>query len=152
MNIEESLDQEMELDRAKELYITLIGMNYHYGMEPLVLGSLIYCEKEPGNKIDGEAIRALLPMLGTVAYLANSSHTVVHGTHSAGRIYDKVGQGFYVRILFRTERQVICRVEDDAPELLRMELTSQMLSLPEVLPKVKDRPAVGKDPSRQKLR
>lgn len=142
----------MELDRAKELYITLIGMNYHYGMEPLVLGSLIYCEKEPGNKIDGEAIRALLPMLGTVAYLANSSHTVVHGTHSAGRIYDKVGQGFYVRILFRTERQVICRVEDDAPELLRMELTSQMLSLPEVLPKVKDRPAVGKDPSRQKLR
>ncbi len=142
----------MEITSAKDLYITLTGMNYHYGMEPLVLGSLIYCEKEPGNKIDGEAIRALLPMLGTVAYLANSSHTVIHGTHSAGRIYDKVGQGFYARILFRTDRQVICRVEDEAPELLRMELTSQMLSLPGVLPDLKGRPAVGKDPSRQKYR
>lgn len=125
----ETKDVDNKMNQS-ELYITLSGMNHHYGMSPLVPGSLVYCEKEPSNQFDQEAIRAILPILGTVAYVANSSYTVVQGTYSAGRIYDKVGTGFYARILFRTDKQVICRIEGDDQDLLQMELTSQMMDLP----------------------
>ena len=42
-------------------------------------------------KIVTEAIRAELPGLGKVGYVANSTHTVVGNCCSAGRLYDKIG-------------------------------------------------------------
>ena len=42
-------------------------------------------------KIVAEAIRAELPGLGKVGYVANSTHTVVGNCCSAGRLYDKIG-------------------------------------------------------------
>lgn len=117
-----------------QMYITISGMNHYFGMEPFVLGGLIYCEKEPGNQVDQEAIRAILPILGTVGYVANSSFTVIQGTYSAGRVYDKVGDGFFARVMFCTEKQIICRVETDKPDLLQMELTAQMMELTAVDP------------------
>lgn len=113
------------------IYFSISGVKNYFGMEPFVIGSLFYCEKEPNNKFDQEAIRAMLPIFGVVGYVANSTYTVIQGTHSAGRLYDKVPHRFFGRVMFRTDKQVICRLEMEAPELLSMELAGQMVDLPE---------------------
>ena len=115
----------------ESLYFSISGIKNYFGIEPFVIGSLFYCEKEPNNKYDQEAIRAVLPLIGVVGYVANSSGTVVKGTFSAGRLYDKVPNRFFGRVMFHTDKQVICRLETDQPDLLAMELTGQMVALPE---------------------
>ena len=122
------------MDELKNpLYFSISGVKNYFGMDPFIIGSLFYCEKEPSNKYDVEAIQAILPIIGIVGYVANSYYTVVQGTYSAGRLYDKVPQGFFGRVMFHTDKQVICRVETDHPDLLAMELTSQMVHLPEFM-------------------
>lgn len=118
-------------EMKESLFFSISGVKNYFGMDPFVIGSLFYCEKEPSNKHDVEAIQAILPIIGVIGYVANSSYTVVQGTFSAGRLYDKVPKRFFGRVMFHTDKQVICRVEPDHPDLLAMELTSQMVHLPE---------------------
>ena len=110
------------LRKEQELYVTVTGFCHYYEKKPFAIGNLIRCRKEPDNCHDAEAIKCTLPMLGTVGYIANSTHTVAGGTMSAGRIYDKVDEKFYVRVMFTTNSKVICRVENDCREELEREL------------------------------
>ena len=72
-------------------YVTLTGLNYRFGTAPFQVGQKVKLVKEPENECDREAIRAELPGLGKVGYVANSTHTVVGNCCSAGRLYDKIG-------------------------------------------------------------
>lgn len=72
-------------------YVTLTGLNYRFGTQPFTVGQKVKLVKEPENDFDREAIRAELPGLGKVGYVANSTHTVLGDCYSAGRIYDKIG-------------------------------------------------------------
>ena len=47
---------------------------------------------------------------GKVGYVGNSCRTVAKGTKSAGRIYDKVGDKFFVKVCFVTGGLVIAEV------------------------------------------
>ena len=109
----------------RELYVTVTGFGHYYDDRPFAIGNLIRCRKEPENRYDCEAIRCILPGLGTVGYIANSVGTVAGGTMSAGRIYDKVDEKFYIRVMFTTCSKIICRVERGNQELLRRELEDQ---------------------------
>lgn len=71
-------------------YVTLTGLNYRFGTQPFTVGQKVKLVKEPENDFDREAIRAELPGLGKVGYVANSTHTVLGDCYSAGRIYDKI--------------------------------------------------------------
>ncbi|MEA5010537.1 MAG: HIRAN domain-containing protein [Angelakisella sp.] len=110
----------------KQHYVTITGFKHYYGVQPFEIGNLIRCEKEPRNPYDCEAIRALLPMIGTVGYLANSVGTVAGGTMSAGRVYDRVPRRFYVRVCFITQTKIICRLESGNPKRWENELQHQM--------------------------
>ncbi len=94
-------------------YVTITGFKHYYDLTPFRIGGLIRCSKDVDNPHDGEAIRCSLPHLGTVGYLANSPSTVAGGTYSAGRIYDRVPERFYVRVCFTTFTKVICRLETE---------------------------------------
>ncbi len=101
-----------------EQYITIVGFGNYYDIRPFSIGTQILCEKEPDNAHDSEAIRAVLPVLGTVGYVANSVHTKANGTRSAGRIYEQVGDKFLVRVAFTTRTKVIAKIEQaDVKEL-----------------------------------
>ena len=68
-------------------------------------------QKEPDNKYDHEAIRATVPGLGVIGYVANSVSTVLGESYSAGRLYDKIGdeaEGKIVRILPEALLCVLC--------------------------------------------
>ena len=110
----------------KENYVTITGSCHYYGLKPFAIGHVIRCQKEPSNAFDSEAIRCSLPMIGTVGYVANSPRTTAGGTMSAGRVYDRVGRRFYLRVLFTTSTKVICRVEQAHPEELEEQIRAQM--------------------------
>lgn len=110
----------------EELYVTVTGFSHYYGKKPFVIGNVLICEKEPSNRYDSEAIAARLPLVGTVGFVANSTHNTAGGTMSAGRIYDKVEDKFYVRVMFITNSKIICRVENGAEDALEAEIQAQM--------------------------
>ena len=60
-----------------------------------------------------EAIRAELPGLGKVGYVANSTHTVKGDCYSAGRLYDKIGNTAVAKVKYILCDAVICKVKAD---------------------------------------
>lgn len=94
----------------ENVFITITGIDNYYGKKPFRIGSLVKISKDFGNEYDAEAIRAELPMIHTVGYVANSTHTVYQGTQSAGRIYDKMGDYAYAAVMFLTHTSVIALV------------------------------------------
>lgn len=113
------------IEGAEPYYVTITGFQHYYDKRPFAIGNLIRCRKEPDNCHDAEAIKCSLPMLGTVGYLANSTYTVAGGTMSAGRLYDKVDERFYIRVMFTTNSKIICRVEQGSLEMMAKELEKQ---------------------------
>lgn len=65
--------------KNKNIFVTITGFQHYYGREPFQIGNLIRCAKEPGNPYDSDAIRAFLPYIGKVGYIANSPQTKAGG-------------------------------------------------------------------------
>lgn len=88
------------LMKEKELYFTINAVNMFHGIKPFKIGSLVKLVKEPENDYDAEAIRIELRYAGISGYVANSVKTVAKGTYSAGRLYDKILDEDYGKIIF----------------------------------------------------
>lgn len=110
----------------RDKFITITGFKHYYGLKPFAIGNLLRCSKEPQNPYDGEAIKAAMPLIGIVGYVANSPDTVAGGSMSAGRIYDHVRKHFYARVMFTTFTKVICKIEFGCPEQYEQELKEQI--------------------------
>ena len=96
----------------KEKYITIAGIDHYYGIKPFLVGKKFKCIKDKNNLWDSEAIKVYSKDIGTVGYIANSHYTVIKGTMSAGRIYEKVKKKFTVKVMFVTKSGVICKIVD----------------------------------------
>lgn len=120
----------------KNYFVTITGVNHYYGMKPFEVGRVIKLIKEPDNEFDSEAIRAELPFIDKIGYVANSPDTVAKGTFSAGRIYDLFQSEACAQILFITHSSVICLLltpdEEKSEEDNRSELESGMTQEPKV--------------------
>jgi hypothetical protein len=66
--------------------------------------------KEKDNEYDEDAIRVELPFIDTIGYVANSTSSVYKGTHSAGRLYDKIGDEAFAQIMFVTHSSAIALI------------------------------------------
>ena len=91
-------------------FVTITGVRNYYGMKPFRVGKIFRIVKEDDNEYDEEAIRAELPMIDTIGYVANSTSTVYAGTVSAGRLYDKIDDYAYAQTMFITHSSVIALV------------------------------------------
>ena len=91
-------------------FITITGIKNYYGFKPFRVGQTLRIRKDTANPYDCEAIAVELPYIGTVGYVANSTHTVYNGTVSAGRLYDKIGDYAYATVTFITHSAVIALV------------------------------------------
>lgn len=96
----------------KTYFITITGINHYYGRKPFEIGRVIKLIKEPDNEYDKEAIVAFLPFIDKIGYVANSTNTVYDGTISAGRLYEKIEDYAYAKIMFVTHSSVIAIVLD----------------------------------------
>ncbi len=111
-----------------EMYVTVTGFGHYYNKKPFAIGNVLVCTKDPSNKYDSEAISVGLPIIGQVGYISNSVSYMAGGTMSAGRIYDKVGDKFYIRVLFTTQSKIICRIESGDDEDFEREIHEQLTS------------------------
>ena len=96
-----------------KIYFTIAGMNHYYGQTFLQPGMTVDLIKEPENKNDPEAIRVEMEGLGKVGYVANSVHTVIGASHSAGRLYDKISDTACGTILYVLPNGVLCRLNEE---------------------------------------
>lgn len=118
----------------KTYFVTITGLNHYYGKKPFEIGRIIKLIKEPDNEYDKEAILAFLPFIDKIGYVANSTNTVYDGTISAGRLYDKIDDYAYGKVMFVTHSSAIVLVldkedveeeddeTDDAPEVSKKEV------------------------------
>ena len=99
-----------------KIWFTITGTNHYYGSDFMKKGMKVRLEKEPDNKHDKEAIKVLMDGFGHIGYVANSYHTVIGDSFSAGRLYDKIGDTAEGKIRFVTDRGILCTLKqkDDA--------------------------------------
>jgi len=84
----------------EDMYITLVSMRHFFGVKPFKKDGILKLIKEKDNNYDDEAIKVEMKHAGQVAYVSNSTNTVIRGTMSAGRIYDKILDEDYAQIKF----------------------------------------------------
>lgn len=94
----------------ENIFITVTGVNHYFGMKPFKVGKVFKIVKDEENFHDDEAIRAELPAIDTIGYVANSANTVYAGTMSAGRLYDKIDDYAYAQTMFITHSSIIALV------------------------------------------
>jgi len=95
------------------MLITITGVNHYYGLKPFKVGTMVKLEKDRMNGYDTEAIAVKMPYIDTVGYAANGPNTTFLGTYSACRLYDKIGEYAYARVMFVTHSSVIALVLTD---------------------------------------
>ena len=94
----------------KEMYFTITGCNHYYGNEFMEKGMKVKLVKEPDNEYDKEAIKVTCEGLGKIGYVANSSYTVMGESMSAGRVYDKIGDTAYAKVVLVTAAGTLCKI------------------------------------------
>ena len=95
---------------ANPVFITIAGLNHHYGSHFLEPGTEVQLKKEPDNEFDNEAIEVRLRGLGKIGYVANSVRTVLGDCMSAGRLYDRIGDTATAVVKYVTPLGVVCKV------------------------------------------
>ena len=94
----------------KNIFITITGQNHYLGLKPYKVGRIVKLVKDIDNEYDEDAIRVELPFIDTIGYVANSVNTVFAGTCSAGKLYDKIDDYAYAKVMFITHSSVIALV------------------------------------------
>ena len=92
------------------MYITIQAFNNMHGSKPLKIDAIVKLVKEPDNKYDTEAIACEMRYFGKIGYVSNSTNTVVIGSMSAGRLYDKINDEYFARIKFITGQTALAKV------------------------------------------
>lgn len=129
IHMEEKEIRKTDVDRALDECLTVVGLKHYYGGGMVERGTILLCKKEPENEKDPDAISVNLPVVEKVGYIANNTFTVLRGTKSAGRIYDKVGDSFYVKVLFVNDGVALGYVLRDDEEKLEAMWKSGFLEI-----------------------
>ena len=95
----------------KKTYFTITGMNYYYGTDVVKKGDKVTIVKEPDNQYDKEAILVKVEGLGAIGHVANSVHTVLGESCSAGRIYDRFKKKAKGKVVVVTPKGALCELK-----------------------------------------
>ncbi len=97
------------------IFFTITGTIFRYGHDFMKPDMSVRLVKEPDNEYDHEAIKVEMDGLGHMGYVANSVHTVLGDSYSAGRLYDKIGDEAVGTVLYVLEDGVIAYVDLEQP-------------------------------------
>ena len=93
-----------------KVYFTLTGTKHYYGNDFLKPGMKLILEKEPDNEYDKEAILVKMEGIGKLGYVANSPYTVLGDSMSAGRLYDRIGEKAYGKVILVTPQGTLFKI------------------------------------------
>lgn len=97
-----------------EIYFTVTGTHYRHGLDFVEPGMEVTLVKEPDNECDTEAIKVTLPGIGQIGYVANSPHTVLGESYSAGRLYDKISDTAVGTVLYVLSKGLLCKINAES--------------------------------------
>ncbi|MCQ2964789.1 MAG: hypothetical protein MJ203_04405 [archaeon] len=100
----------MDYENDNDIFITINAFNKFHGIKPFKIGSILKLVKEPENNYDCEAIAVELRYAGKSGYVANSVNTVIKGTMSGGRVYDKILDEDYAQVKFISNDSIIAKI------------------------------------------
>lgn len=100
----------------KAIYITVTGMNYYFGNEFIEREMKVNLIKDTENEYDKEAIQVELEGLGKIGYVANSPHTVIGESMSAGRVYDRIADSATATVMYVLPQGLLCSVDEEKAE------------------------------------
>lgn len=78
------------MEDYESIYITINHLDDFMPVINLKVGNILTLKKELDNIYDDEAIAVYTKENYKCGYVANSVSTVAKGTHSAGRVYDRL--------------------------------------------------------------
>lgn len=107
-------------------YIAITGTSHYFGTGFLKPGQIVHLRKDPDNPYDQEAIRAEIPPIGKIGYVANSTHTVPKGCRSAGRIYDSFDQRISGIVRFIIKDTVIVELAPNLEEIYLIKMSDDV--------------------------
>ena len=70
----------------------------------------MYWRRSLTTSLTKKLLKVLCEGIGKIGYVANSPYTVIGESMSAGRLYDKIGESATVKVVFKTEKGIICKV------------------------------------------
>lgn len=109
--------KEMEKNiMTNKIYFTITGTKFFEGDDFFEAGMEVFLEKETDNEYDKEAILVKMPGVGNVGHVANSPHTVIGESYSAGRVYDKIGDAAKGKVLYKLARGILCELVEELDE------------------------------------
>lgn len=91
-----------------KMFFTITGTRFYHGKDFFEKDMKVKLVKEPDNPFDKEAILVKVEGLGDVGHVANSPHTVVGESYSAGRLYDKIDDTAEGTVLYVVDHGVLC--------------------------------------------
>ena len=103
----------MKNEVKRKIYFTVTGLKFRYGTDFIERGDIVRLVKEPDNEHDSEAIKVEIDGLGKIGYVANSVHTVLGDSYSAGRLYDKIMDNAEGTVRYITDRGVVCELKQE---------------------------------------
>lgn len=92
------------------MFITIVGVEHYLGTESLAIGQELLLKKEPDNRYDEESIKVETKSGATCGHVANSVGTVARGSHSAGYIYNSIGDNQKCKVSFVINDSVIAEI------------------------------------------
>ena len=98
-------------EKDRKVYFTITGTCFYHGKDFFEKDMPVRLVKEPDNEYDKEAIKVEVDGLGIVGYVANSPHTVIGESCSAGRLYDKIGDTAEGTVLYNVDSGVLCGID-----------------------------------------
>ena len=93
------------------IYITINHLDDFNKTYAFRVGDRIFLKKDPDNCYDDEAIVTYDERCCKCGYVANSVHSVIRGTYSAGRIYDRFRKEAQCTVRFISEEALIAEVD-----------------------------------------
>ena len=99
------------MGKKDKIYFTITGLTMRLPDTEFIKPDMVVAlEKDPDNDYDKEAIKVTMPGIGQIGWVANSVHTVIGETYSAGRLYDKIDDEAEGKVLYNMGRAVVCEL------------------------------------------
>ena len=94
----------------EDIFITVNAFSMFHGPKPFKTGAIMKLTRDTDNSYDSEAIVCEMRYFGRVGFVANSVNTVMKGCMSAGRIYDKIDDGYIAQVKFISKSEAIAKI------------------------------------------
>ena len=73
---------------SSNLFAAMDRMEHYHGIQALNVDDTVFLVKDPNNRTDRQAIKVVIPPIGTVGYIVNDPVVVPHGCWAGSGFYD----------------------------------------------------------------